>query len=195
MLRSFIGAGCLRHWLARPGCPQPIRECKVYFDKYLAQSQPDKNTLQDVDKTSSTLLHPTPNDLRFFVSDQRVVLKARFKHCGVMFSRSSTHMGNSLILFYPHGDKTSGVLPGCVKYIFQQDRHTYFAVQRHLPLPPDISDPFKKYCHFPAKLYSAQLDSSIEIVQVKWVVSHFARWSLSPHHVVVLSLHRVCFLY
>jgi hypothetical protein len=30
---SFIKAGKLKHWLARPDCPEFLKECKVVFDK------------------------------------------------------------------------------------------------------------------------------------------------------------------
>jgi hypothetical protein len=54
-----------------------------------------------------------------------------------------------------------------------------------------MPDPFQLYPHFPAKLYSSQLDTKLESIKVDWVVTHFARWTPSPDLAVVLSLSRV----
>ena len=67
-----------------------------------------------------------------------------------------------------------------------------FAVQRQLPARQDVVDPFEPYIHFPAKLYSSGMGDALEIVEVDWIMCHFARWQMSSEHVVVLSLSRVC---
>jgi hypothetical protein len=137
----------------------------------------------------------TPEDLRLLVTESRIVLRARFTHDGVVYARSSTHLGNSLIFFYPRDDKSSPPIPGSIKYIFDTRDGTAFAVQRHLMPEPGTIDPFALYPDFPARLYSTSLNDTLEMVKVGWITSHFARWQISPEHVVVLSLSKVCILY
>ncbi|KAF8530561.1 hypothetical protein BU17DRAFT_35962, partial [Hysterangium stoloniferum] len=65
-------------------------------------------------------------------------------------------------------------VPGCIKYIFEVDGISSFAVQRQLPFHGSLVNPFQYYPHFPADLYSAELSPNIEVVKVKWVMCHFA---------------------
>ncbi|KAF8572713.1 hypothetical protein K439DRAFT_1650095 [Ramaria rubella] len=37
-------------------------------------------------------------------------------------------------------------------------------------------------------LYSPKLSGQLEVIEVDWVVSHYARWPISLEHVIVLSL-------
>jgi hypothetical protein len=137
---------------------------------------------------------PVPNDLRSLVSGNKITLQARFKHDGIVYSRSSTHLGNSLIYFHPKGEKTL-VVPGSIKYIIRKTQdQVLFAVQRHVELPKNTLDPFAQYPYFPAKLHSAIL-ADLEIVKVDWVMSHFARWQISSQHVVIVSLSKVSCLF
>ena len=120
-------------------------------------------------------------------------MHAWLRHHGVIYAISSTHLGNSLILFYPHGDKSKSPIPGCIKFIFEQGR-LVFTVQRQLEAAQGVLDPFEPYPHFSAKLYSSCLSEELEVVHVDWVLCHFVCWQISSEHVVVLSLSRVsCF--
>ncbi|KAF8833394.1 hypothetical protein BDN67DRAFT_917111, partial [Paxillus ammoniavirescens] len=117
---------------------------------------------------------------------------AHVKHEEVVYSRSSTHVGNSLIMFYPQGCHSLSPVPGIIKYIFGSNGFLTFAVQRQCPLPQGKQhDPFTLYLHFLAKLYSSVVSDGLEIVRLSWAVSHFARLPIVDGHVVVLSLCRV----
>ena len=71
-----------------------------------------------------------PPDLGEFVCLCRTVLRAHLRHAGVVFSRSSTNVGNSQIMFYPSGDQSLQAVPGLIKYIFEGDDGSMaFAVQ------------------------------------------------------------------
>jgi hypothetical protein len=94
-----------------------------------------------------------------------------------------------LIYFHPEG-RTSDEVPGVIKYIVNSGDHVLFAVQRHLDTPTNLSDPFERYPYVPAKLYRTAL-AELELVKIDWVVSHFARWTLTSEYVVVLSLSKV----
>jgi hypothetical protein len=84
-------------------------------------------------------------------------------------------------------------MAGCIKYIFLQGDTVHFAVQRQLPADGVVVDPFLRYPYFPARLYSAELSDTLELVHPSWVISHFARWRYSEKHVVVLHLTKVRF--
>ena len=138
---------------------------------------------------------PIPVDLRLAlknVSKKTVFLHARAKLRGVVYARSETHEGNSLVLFYPNGDRSSKPIPGCIKYIYSLDGHHYsFAVRRQLQ-PGQVRDAYALYPYFPAEVYSTQFSESLEVVRGDWIFCHYARWQFSSEHVVVLNLSRVC---
>lgn len=196
MLQSFTRAGKLRRWLSRPDCPEAVKECKALFDKSYPQNV-DTNGIGDVDDEMATYVlevqkkpQTTPADLLLLTGSQRVVLHARFKSLGVVYTRSSTHLGNSLICFYPLGDISSPPIPGSIKYIFSSGDEIIFAVQRQLPCVVGdlVVDPYAPYPNFGAKLYQSRLGDLLEKVKVDWISCHFARWNMTPKYAVVLPL-------
>lgn len=192
LLYSFIRASRLRRWLARIDCPPAIRECKILFDKVYSHNRDEcPNASSGDDNNSCHRLVPVPDDLRHLVSDNKVVLMARHQHGGIRFSRSSTHLGNSLIQFYPAEQTSSETVPGCIKYIYRAQTGVSFAVQRHPDVSPDTANPWVSYPHFPVRLYSTSLADKLESVKPDQVISHFVRYQLSPEHTLVLSLDAV----
>ena len=195
MLHSFLKGAKLRSWLSRSDCPPVIRECKVLFDR--AYQTPGSIGGDDDDGAAPADNLPksnVPRDLRALIGQCTAVLRAQLHAHGVYYCRSSTHIGNSLILFYPSGNYTLSPVPGSIKYIYESNRSWHFAVQRQRPLLASrviTADPFTIYPHFPAKLYSSILEDRLESVQVGWVTSHYAQWAISSEQVVVLSLCRV----
>ncbi|KJA13070.1 hypothetical protein HYPSUDRAFT_151982, partial [Hypholoma sublateritium FD-334 SS-4] len=110
----------------------------------------------------------------------------------VGFSRASTHMGNSLIMHYPAGNFETDPIPGSIEYIIvKKNMEVLYAVHMQTPAPAGTVDPFRSYPHFPAKVYSQSLSSDLSLVQLTWVLSHYARWKLDEDRVVVLTLSRV----
>ncbi|KAG6370130.1 hypothetical protein JVT61DRAFT_12430 [Boletus reticuloceps] len=133
---------------------------------------------------------PVLVDLRPLTSSSRLPFRARFQTGGVVYSRSSTHLGNSLILFYP--TDSSHPIPGCIKYIFEDGGCVWFAVHCHPPARESTIDPYRHYPYFPARLYAADLSNEIELVSPSQVLSHIVRWRFSEESVVVLALTMVC---
>ncbi|KIK17112.1 hypothetical protein PISMIDRAFT_112120, partial [Pisolithus microcarpus 441] len=86
----------------------------------------------------------------------------------------STHLGNSLILYYPNGNRASPAIPGCIIYIYEHNHFLHFAVWRQCVLPTSMSDPYAAYPHFPAKMYLSALSKRLEHVETSWVVSYYA---------------------
>jgi hypothetical protein len=140
-------------------------------------------------------LQVVPDDLRPLVKARRVALQARLQSNGVFYSTSSAHVGNSLIYFYPDGNKASSPIPGSIKHIFTFNGEVALAIQRQIPLLPEdgIIDPFSQYPHFPARLYRSLVSDNLEEVKVEWIIGHFARWNPSPDTAVVLTLTKVIF--
>lgn len=190
MLQSFLKGAKLRGWMSRSDCPPIIRECKVLLDR--AYRTPD-NIDNDGDEVGVPTSKATniPEDLHALIGQRKAVMRARLKHSpGVYYCQSSTHVGNSLILFYPQGNQSLSPVPGSIKFIYESEGSWLFAVQRQRPLTVASTDPYAAYPHFPAKLYSPVLEEKLETVRVAWAVGHYARWTVSSEHAVVLSLCR-----
>ncbi|KAF9233016.1 hypothetical protein BU15DRAFT_54426 [Melanogaster broomeanus] len=200
MLHSYLKGAKLRAWVSRPDCPAAIRECKILLDRaYQSQETSEKPNADGIilpNVTGNPRATVLPDDLQQLIGQCRGVLRANVKHsAGVFYSRSSMHLGNSLIFFYSRGNRSLPPVPGSIKYIYQDGESFLFAVQRQRPLSEKskVTDAFSAYPHFPAKVYSSDLEDTLESVQCSWVSSHYARWALFPGAVVVLSLCKVRF--
>lgn len=189
MLSSFLKAARLKQWLARPDCPDFIKECKVVFDQAFGISTETDHEI------SITAFGPVPKALRLIVSDRQVALRAHHKFDNVNFSRRSTHVGNSLILFYPGGNRALAPIPGSIEYIIgRQKAPVIYAVYRQLPASVNTADPFRHYLHFNARIFSPALSDNLEVVHPEWVMSHYGRWKLDAERAVILTLSRVSHL-
>jgi hypothetical protein len=205
MLNSYIRATKLRCWLSRPDCPPVIRECKVLFDRMYAPKSATKSDEELAEDPFDDSVHApisatataVPEDLYALIKRRTAVLRARLRFDGVVYSRASTHVGNSQVFFYPRGDRLSSPIPGSIRHIYASPAgELVLAVQRYIPLGRDdhTIDPFAMYPGFPAKLYSSSLSCHLETVKVAWVVGHFARWKVSSDQAVILSLCRVSYI-
>ncbi|KAI1782701.1 hypothetical protein LXA43DRAFT_905041, partial [Ganoderma leucocontextum] len=169
----------LRRWLSRPNCPDVIRRCKTLFDKLYGEKQDRTAHIQELAFADDDSSKP------------HVILHARYRADGVIYARAETHLGNSLILFYPQGVRTSSAIPGSIQYIYSVDGHLRFAVRPYSALALGSLDPFVRYPDFPARTWSTQGTNTLEEVEVSWVFCHFAQYSISDAHVVVLALSQV----
>jgi hypothetical protein len=116
---------------------------------------------------------------------------ARILHNGFFFTKSSTHLGNSLIQFYSKHNQASPV-PGQIENIISRSGKFYFTVHQFLPIDEKTLDPFRFYPHLPIKLYSTQLSSLSEEVQVgPQVIGHIAKWNMTLHCAAIVSLSSV----
>jgi len=156
MLLSYIKAARLHCWLARPDCLPAIQECAVLFDWVF-----NKNTTNSIHKLAEDPMNDTimvadcaatsavPEDLYTLIRWRMAVLHATLKFEGVIYSKVSTHMGNSQIFFYPRGDRSLTPVPANIKYIYSTlTGELLFAVQWHIPLDHHIVDPFSLYPDF-----------------------------------------------
>lgn len=190
MFSSYIAASKLRRWLSRPNAPTFIKECKELFDNVFASRRKDSTIFENSSIHDRQDVR-TPPDLRHLVPVTTVTLRAHVSHADVTYSRSSTHLGNSLILYLGGGSTSGGPVAGSIKYIYLRDGLWKLAVQRQLPAVEGTQDPFKPYPHFAARLYSTALSGQLEEADLTWLVGHYARWSISDALCVVLALSRV----
>ncbi|TFK45438.1 hypothetical protein OE88DRAFT_1603655, partial [Heliocybe sulcata] len=111
---------------------------------------------------------------------------------GVMYSTARQHTRNSLIFFYPQGNKLLAPVPGCIQYIYSTGNSAKFAVKHQLRAPDGTKNPFDKWkVDYPAAIYSRSLASELEDVGTEDIYCHFARCPLSAELVIVLPLVQV----
>jgi hypothetical protein len=169
ILKSFMRAANLRRWLGRKDCPEVIRQFKRIFDLVF--------TPRTVCEQNDTV----PGNNRE---------KAHFFYNGVNFSRASTHLGNSLVIYYPPG--TSSPVAGSIEKIEVINTKVTFIIRRQKPLAANQFDPFMAFPHFPATTYSSKMsDAAPDRVEPSAVVSHCARFEFSNNRAVILNLSRV----
>lgn len=194
MFCSFLKGAKLCAWLSQPDCPSAVKECKVLLDRaYGAHNEhvdPFEDNIQPPDGAKRTNVPP---DLCKLIGQHTTILCAHLRHTGITYSRSSTNLGNSQVLFYPNGNRSLAGVPGIIKYIYEVEGAMMFAVQRRAMFPGNTNkfDAFWAYPHFPAKLYPARIAEELEPVKMSWIIGHYASWLVSPDELVVLSLCRV----
>lgn len=165
-------AANLRRWLRRPNCPEIIRQLKTLFDK--AFSPVNEETAQ-----TSTPIFNSPHEV------------AHYTHNGFNFSRASTHLGNSLVLYYPSASSVRPVA-GSIEKINVSSNGVQLSIRRQAPLLPGQYDPFRRYPSFPASVYSSKMvDGPTDKVTFSSVVSHVARFTFTFNRAVIVNLSRV----
>jgi len=150
-----------------------------------------QTTNENEDSVADSAFRSVPVELKPLFNDHRIALRARYSFDGVMFARSSTQVGNSLIVYYAD-QKTTNPIAGSIEYIVsRRDGSTSFIVRRQMPLDIGSIDPFSIYPQFPARLYSTKLSPQLEVITPTMVMSHYARWQVNEQEAVVVVLLRV----
>ncbi|KAJ7604975.1 hypothetical protein FB45DRAFT_767830 [Roridomyces roridus] len=168
LTNSFLRGAALRRWLCRPDCPEVIKQFKAIFDRVFTR----RSEACDTD----TFAHDGEH--------------AYYKLNGVTYSRASTHLGNSLILYYPSTSATSPV-PGSIEKIVSLGSAVSFVVRPQEPLSPTLQDPFLRYSpYFPAKMYSSKMQHKAYTISPTVVLSHCARFQCSNDRAVIVNLAR-----
>jgi len=195
MAATFTRAARLRQWLGRPDSDPFLKECKWVFDKAFGSGQSVDEHVSSNNEPAHCRTQSIPPKLASLINDTRVHLAARYKdEEGIIYSRAATHVGNSLIMFYPDGNFKHTPVPGSIQYIIEtpgKSSTVRFAVSCQLPAPPNSIDPFLPYVDFPGKIFSTELSPTLKIVQPDWVFAHYARWNIDAERAVVLTLSQV----
>jgi hypothetical protein len=173
-VRSFTIGGNLRRWLRKPGCPPVLQELKRLFNKAF----PPLTTPFEEDDSSMT-------------SRQNVAYYTVTSPFGkFVYSPSSTHEGNSVILYCdPHN--SARLVAGEINKIDLIKGRPRFTIQRHAPLATTVYDPFLKYPDFHARCYSPSFLSTSDVVGLDMILSHGARFRLDDNRSVILNLSRL----
>ncbi|KAJ7362649.1 hypothetical protein DFH08DRAFT_799673 [Mycena albidolilacea] len=82
----------------------------------------------------------------------------------IHFSRANTHLGNSLVLYYPPNSNTA--VAGSIKQILSVGDDVKFVIRRQAPLPRGMRDPFARYPLFPASTYSSEMENFTDTAPV-----------------------------
>lgn len=174
--------------------PDFIKRCAALFTKiYSSKSNADPAIYQEGLESEKIQIHEVPPSLRPLVPGQsKTTLSARLRAHDLMYSRASTHAGNSMVMFYPEGNRAAVPVPGSIQYIFKKDGVMRFAVHRYRKLPPGVYDPFSRWPDFPASLWSSRTSEVLEEVKVDDVYCQFVQYAVSEDSVVVLSISKVC---
>ncbi|KAF8220662.1 hypothetical protein L208DRAFT_1538861, partial [Tricholoma matsutake] len=106
-------------WLKRPEYPEIIWQFKHIFDKFFSPAN-----YWDEDSSSDTM------------SSQHSVM-----HNGVNFMQCSTHLGNSLVLYYPSSSSLTPIATS-IQTIDTLNNQVYFFIQCQALLPLGKYDPF-----------------------------------------------------
>ena len=165
MAMSFLQGAQLCQWIDHPDCPEILKECKILHDKAFGDG------VGEGDNPANSAYMSTPAILCCFVESHRVALRARCSVNQIIYCRSSTHVGNSLVMFYIKGDKSQEPVPGCIEHIiFEPNEEVTFTIQRQLPALPGFVGPYIEWPHFPARVYSTSLSPQLEGVDPEWIV-------------------------
>ena len=106
-MKSYMRGANLRQWLKQPECPPVIQQFKHLFD--LAFTAKNQNIEETATKS-------------------QLAECAYYTYNGCIFSHSSTHLGNSLILYYPTLLSTTPVA-GSIQKIDTSGKQVYFTVK------------------------------------------------------------------
>ena len=96
----------IRWWLKRDNCPEVIRQFKVVFDRAFSQKA-----------------RPVGDDWR-----ERLGEVANIVRDGVHYSRAATHLGNSLVSYYPSQSASVPVV-GSIQKITANGHDVWMAVK------------------------------------------------------------------
>lgn len=191
VLKTFVRSSNLRRWLHQLGEGSLVnRFRRQVFDRFFSPKCDNYNHVEDIVGKSKPV--PPPEDLAMLLNDRsHLILRAHIRAHGVVYSRSSTHVGNSLIAFAPNGNVERNDLNfASIKYIFCRQGKVQLAVQRQIVAHTE-NNPFNRYPLFPAHVLSSKEHQSLEIVEVGWILSHYARYKFCDNLAVAVVLSQV----
>ncbi|KAF7364612.1 hypothetical protein MVEN_00330400 [Mycena venus] len=171
ILNTWIRGANLRRWINRPDCLAVLLKFHRLFSLYLGVNLGDRSA---------------PGNSSIKRAESR---PAHYEHDGVNYSKSTTHLGNSLVMYVEPG--TGKTRAGSIEEIIVGKQKTEFKVRRQAPLPPGKNDPFKIFPHFPAETYSSKMSADVDTIEPDSIISHYARYNFSDERAVVLNLSRV----
>lgn len=161
----------IRWWLSREDCPEVIRQFKLFFDKAFSHDPQEERHARE----------------------ERMKEVAHIRHDGRNFSRATTHLGNSLICYYP-SQTASAPVAGSIQKITVNNSDVWLTVKRQAPASSDAYDPFIRYPSFPAQIYSSSMLDHEDRIPITSILCHVARFEFSLNRAVILTLSRASLL-
>ncbi|KIK51853.1 hypothetical protein GYMLUDRAFT_102661, partial [Collybiopsis luxurians FD-317 M1] len=173
IVRAHVRSTNLRRYLNRQDSPPLIQTLKKLFNKSFSSTS----------KQLAVDHHVQTPSIESYEC-------AHYTYNNVNYSRSQTHLGNSLVLFYSSVIESKAVA-GSIEKIEIYRGQPFFHIRRQEPLPPSRYDPFRRYPWFFAEAYSSKMSNSpLERIPAFWIVSHAARFNFSNERAVIVNLSR-----
>jgi hypothetical protein len=120
------------------------------------------------------------------------VLSANHRISGKVFSRQTTHKGNSGIFYsIPFGSTTSRSVPGVIEYIYTSGEQTFYAVNRFKSYTGCIVNPFQSYPALHTSVFSTSLEDNLEIIHERDILGHLARFDMDSHRALIINLEKI----
>ncbi|KAJ7231180.1 hypothetical protein B0H12DRAFT_1077250 [Mycena haematopus] len=113
---------------------------------------------------------PPPGSDRQALQKIPLGTRAHYDYGGSHYSRASTHVGNSLIMY----TKSGKTVAGSVEEIHIRESGPEFVVRRQAPLPAGTNDPFKAFPDIPATIYSSKMSDQVDTIHPKAIIGHYA---------------------
>lgn len=167
IIKSVTRTANIRRWLSRPDCPEAVRQLKVMFDRCF---KPVNGIVEQENRP------------------QKGSKRAYAKWDGVNFSPSTTHPGNTTIIYRPCHDKKP--IAGVIQEIQNVNETIRLYVRPFENLPSHLYDPFSRYPHFSGKTYSSTLREEADVITLDAIISHAARFDYSHNRTVLVNLCR-----
>ena len=177
MSNVFAQRSNFRRWLHRIPYSQERQSFGKIFDQLLdTAGWTDQPTYEDI-----------PIDEYDLDDDQASIKRAHYRYNGIIYSRQSTHVGNSIVAYNRQGN----TYYGCIQSItVLKSKQVTFEVMPYNTLN-NQDDYFSRYApHFPVQLLSTSQGEAAH-VPISAILCHCARYHVSDEHVVLLQLSRV----
>ncbi|KAH7874281.1 uncharacterized protein C8R40DRAFT_1171817 [Lentinula edodes] len=199
---SFCTGSFFRQWLMRSNAPPILRYCQKLLDKaYNYDRRPsthsdDDDVSEHPDVASRSIRKTTftsAPELTKLLGKEPVEYFNRIPASkGDYTIPAEGASGNSYICFQPEDDYQPGRkwVAGQIQHIFRQQNNgpIQLAVLRSQSV--FRLDPFSDFWDngFEAKLVSSKFGGTLEVIDIKQVAAHTARWAISDDLVVAVNL-------
>src|ERR1700748_1267776 len=178
MSHSFNRRNTLIRWLENDAS-DAIERLKAIFRRFFPNYSEDKvlkgkTPMTGLNSTAAVDLLSAVKKNGLVASSRDIKLHANLHIAGKIYSRKSTHDGNSGILVRFNEGNMVGETPAVIKYIFSAGDATYLAVNRYKPRPEGSVDPFQHYPALHASIWSSDTEGCLEIIEENAVIGHIA---------------------
>ncbi|KAJ3744493.1 hypothetical protein DFH05DRAFT_1525542 [Lentinula detonsa] len=203
---SFCGGAFFRQWMMRPNAPPILQYCQKLIDK--AYNYDHRPVLHD--DAAETTLELIESNFAHPISKKTIASAPELtKLLGLDPFESFTRipatkgdytipiegaLGNSYICFQPERNYQPGQewVAAQIQHIFRRHKNSpiQFAIHRSQSPRVTVTDPFCDFWAngFEAKLFSSKFSHTLEIIDMKQVAAHSARWTITDDLVIAVNL-------